>query len=31
MKTGKDLTLFYLKMDVLQLTDVFENLVESST
>ena len=31
IKTDKDLTNLNLKMDVLQLADVFENIVESST
>ena len=30
LKTGIDLTLFYLQMDVLQLADVFENFVQTS-
>ena len=30
IKTGKDLTMLYLKMDVLQLSDMFENFVETS-
>ena len=30
IKTGKDLTLLYLKMDILQLADVFENFIQSS-
>ena len=31
IKTGKDLTMLYLKMDIIQLVDVFENFVEKST
>ena len=31
LKTGVDLTMFYLQMDVLQLADVFENFVQTST
>ena len=31
IKNGRELTMVYSKMDVLQLTDVFENFVESST
>ena len=31
LKNGQELTMIYLKMDVLQLTEVFENFVEKST
>ena len=31
MKTGHEVTMLYLQMGVLQLTDAFENIVEKST
>ena len=31
MKNGQELTVLYLKMDVLQLTDVFQIFVDKST